>query len=126
MKRGSNVAVLVGVVGGAAIFFGVMVWYFAMVDRRPPPMPDMGRGTRSNGAKPAAAESEDLVMETGALDIVPLSELHVKIKSGKALSVEVSKDSGLTAKVESNAVTITAAKEAKGGRPSDNRQGRQG
>ena len=46
------------------------------------------------------------------LDIVPLSELHVTIKAGKAASVEVPKDAGLTAKVEGDTVTIAAAKDA--------------
>ncbi len=117
-KRLSIVTALMGAVGGVALFVGGMAFYFTRVERLPPPLPpSMGGGAPSGAGKSAAAakDDEDLVMETPVIDIVPLSELHLKIKSGKALSVEVPKDSGLTAKVEDTAVTISASKDAKEG-----------
>lgn len=44
--------------------------------------------------------------------MVPLEELHLKIATGKAESVEVPKDSGLAAKLDGNGVKITASKDA--------------
>ena len=49
------------------------------------------------------------------LEIVPLSEMHVKIKSGKAECVETPKDSGLKAKIDGDGVTVSASKDAKEG-----------
>ena len=108
-KCANTVVALVGVLGGTAIFVGIMVWYFGRVDRAPLFMSPRG------APRPAWATKRtmgNLGLDTVVLDIVPLSELHVTIKAGKAASVEVPKDAGLTAKVEGDTVTIAAAKDA--------------
>ena len=109
-KRRNIVVAVVGVVGGSALFLGVMAWYFTRVDTAEFHQPKDG-----GIAKPVAKDSEDLLMDTDVIDIVPISEMRVKIKSGKAESVEVPKDSGLKANVDGDAVTISASKDAKEG-----------
>ena len=52
-KGGSPVAVLLGAVGGVAMFVGVMVWYFTLVDRPPPSLPHKEQGADSSGGTPA-------------------------------------------------------------------------
>jgi hypothetical protein len=108
-STGANtVAVVAGVVGGAALFVGVMAWYFWMAGQQAPPMPGTPVGIKSGG-------DENLVMETDMLDIVPLSELHLNVKSGKAEGVETPKESGLTAELDDKGVKIAASKDAKEG-----------
>jgi hypothetical protein len=116
-KRENTIAVIVGVVGGGALFVGVMVWYFWMAGQSAPPMPGTPIGTESGSgtATTPARSDEELVMETGVLDIVPLSELHLNITSGKAESVEVPKESGLAAELDGKGVKIMASKDAKEG-----------
>ena len=64
---------------------------------------------------PADKGNGNFALERDVLEIVPPSELHVKIVSGIADSVETPKDSGLTATLEGNSVKISAAKDAKVG-----------
>ena len=106
------IPILIGLVGGAAIFFGVMTWYFTRVD------PGGGPSGLERGAtksSPADKSNGSFTLEKDVLEIVPLSELHVKIVSGIAESVETPKDSGLTATLEGDSVKISAAKDAKSG-----------
>jgi len=106
------VPILIGLVGGAALFFGVMAWYFTRVD------PGGGAGGfKRHADKSSAADTVDgnFALETDVLEIVPLAEAHVKIVSGSAESVETPKDSGLTATLEGNSLKLSAAKDAKAG-----------
>ncbi|MGO8744998.1 MAG: hypothetical protein ACLQNE_03315 [Thermoguttaceae bacterium] len=130
------ILILIGVVGGGALFFGVMAWYFMRVDPGGGPSGLKGNATKSslpsaewtpflpNAAKGnkdathSSAPDKDngaLALEKDALEIVPFSELHVKIVSGIAENVETPKDSGLTATLERNSVKISAAKDARPG-----------
>ena len=72
-KGGSRVAILLGAVGGVAMFVGVMVWYFMLVDRPPPSLPHKSAGADSNGGTPAGAtkNSEALVMGAEVLEHCP-------------------------------------------------------
>lgn len=64
----------------------------------------------------AAAKGEDaVVLEFEEIDLMPAMQKKVAVKSGKAETVETPKEAGLTAKVEGNAVTVSAAKDAKEG-----------
>jgi len=106
------IPILIGLVGGAALFFGVMTWYFTRVD------PGGGPSGFEEGATkafPADKGNGNFALEKDVLEIVPLSELRVKIVSGIAESVEAPKDSGLTVTLEGNSVKISAAKDAKAG-----------
>jgi hypothetical protein len=105
------VAVLAGLLGGVALFVGIMAWYFLRVDQPPPFTSPVGGPAAGTGNK----ENETLVLETPVLDIVPLAETHVKVTSGKADSVEVPEQSGLTAKLEGDTLTIRADKDAREG-----------
>ena len=67
------------------------------------------------GGKAGARDSDALLLDTDVLEIVPLSEMHVKIKSGLVEGVELPKNVGLTAKVKGDDVTISASKDAKEG-----------
>ena len=107
------IPILIGLVVGAALFFGVMAWYFTRVDPGGGPPALRGEATKSS---PVGKGNGNLALEKDVLEIVPLSELHVKIVSGVAESVETPKDSGLTATLEGNSVKISAAKDAKAGR----------
>ena len=106
------IPILFGLVGGAAMFFGVMAWYFTRVDPGGGPSGFNGGATK---ASPADKANGNFALEKDVLEIVPLSELHVKVASGIAESVETPKDSGLTATLEGNSVKISAAKDAKAG-----------
>jgi hypothetical protein len=103
---------VIGLAGGTALLFGVMVWYFTKVDPSGAP-PRL----KENAAKssPADKGNGSLAWEKDVVEIVPLSELHVKIASGSAESVATPPGSGLTATLEGNSVKITAAKDAKAG-----------
>jgi hypothetical protein len=115
-RRENRMATVVGIVGGVAIFGGIMAWYFLRVDQPPPPGWPGAPAAAQPGGAPADDGGEHVVMETGILDIVPLSEFNVKVKAGKAASVEVPNGSGLKAKVvDGKAVTISAEKDAKEG-----------
>ncbi len=116
-KRENIIAVVAGVVGGVGLFVGVMIWYFWMAAQPAPPLPGTPLGGKSGSGTPAtpAHSNEDLVVETAVLDIVPLSELHVNITSGKAEGVEVPKESGLTAELDGKGLKIAACKDAKEG-----------
>jgi hypothetical protein len=56
-----------------------------------------------------------LLLEYEEIDIIPGAEKQVKVKSGKAEKVEAPPDSGVTAKVEGDKLTIAAGKDAKEG-----------
>ena len=55
-KGGSRVAILLGAVGGVAMFVGVMVWYFMLVDRPPPSLPHRAQRTPTAEHLPAPPE----------------------------------------------------------------------
>ena len=73
-KPQNLVIALVGVLGGSALFSAVMVWYFTTVDT--------AEFHRFKGGKAGAKDSDALLLDTDVLEIVPISEMHVKIKSG--------------------------------------------
>jgi hypothetical protein len=56
-----------------------------------------------------------VVLEHEEIDLIPGSDKQVKVKSGSARTAEGSNDSGITAKVEGDHVTIAAGKDAKEG-----------
>lgn len=114
-QRVAILAAIIGVVGGAVIFFGIMYLYNRGVSREAPPVPGVGGNATSGGTASDPFKADTLTMETGVVEIVPLSPVHVKVKSGKAASVDVPEDSGLTATIENNGVTISATTDAKKG-----------
>jgi hypothetical protein len=60
--------------------------------------------------------AEAIVFEYEEIDLIPGgAEKQVKVKSGKAESAEAPKDSGVTAKLEGDKLTVSAAKDAKAG-----------
>jgi hypothetical protein len=61
------------------------------------------------------AGDQVLLLEIDEIELAPEAEKQVNVKSGKAVSAEAPKDSGVTAKVEDGKVKITAAKDAKEG-----------
>jgi hypothetical protein len=125
-KSGSLGAVIVGIVGGLLLFGGIALWYFTRVDpiarQRAAEAKEAAEAKAVAGVKEAIAAKEAaarregvIVLEKDILDIVPLSEMHVKIVNGVAESTETPKESGLTAKVDGKTLTIHAGKEAKSG-----------
>jgi hypothetical protein len=58
---------------------------------------------------------EVLLLEVEEIDLIPGAEKQVKVKTGKAETVEAPKDSGVTAKAEGDKLTISAGKDAKEG-----------
>jgi hypothetical protein len=62
-----------------------------------------------------AKGEEVIVFESEEITLAPGDEKEVKVKSGKAEKAEAPKDSGVTAKVEGDKVTVSASKEAKEG-----------
>jgi len=56
-----------------------------------------------------------LLFEYEEIDLIPGAEKQVKVKSGKAETAEAPPDSGVTAKVEGDKLTIAAGKDAKEG-----------
>ncbi|MGO9114713.1 MAG: hypothetical protein ACLP9L_36315 [Thermoguttaceae bacterium] len=116
-KRENTIAGVVGIVGGGGLFLAVIVWYFWMVAQPAPPLPGttLGANSGSGTAAMPAHNDDDVVAEYSLFDIIPLSEQHLNIKSGKAKSVDVPKESGLTAELDGNGVKIVASKDAKEG-----------
>jgi len=106
------ILILIGLVGGGAMYFGVMAWYFTRVDPGGGPSGFKRAATKSSSAD---VGNGNFVLEKDAIEIIPLSEVQVKIVSGIAESAEPPKDSGLTATLEGNRVNISAAKDAKAG-----------
>jgi hypothetical protein len=106
------ILVLIGLVGGAALYFGVMAWYFTRIDPGGGPPGLEGDATTSSSDD---VGNGNLALDMNDLEVVPLSEAQVKSVSGSAESVETPKDSGLTASLEGNSVKILAAKGAKAG-----------
>ncbi len=141
------IPMLIGLLGGTVLFFGVMAWYFTRVDPGGGPpglkgnarnsslpsvgwtpfLPDAAKGNKDATQSPAPDKGNgNLALEKDALEIVPLSELHVKIVSGIAENVETGKDSGLTATLEGNSVKISAAQGCQAGPASGHNPGCQG
>jgi hypothetical protein len=58
---------------------------------------------------------EVLLLQYEEIDIIPGAEQQVNVKSGKAVTAEAPKESGVTAKVEGGKVTIAASKDANEG-----------
>jgi hypothetical protein len=56
-----------------------------------------------------------VVLEVEEIDLIPGAEKQVKVKSGSAKTADAPKDSGVTAKVEGDHLTVAAAKDAKDG-----------
>ena len=56
-----------------------------------------------------------VVLEYEEIDLVPGADKQVKVKSGSAKTAEAPKDSGVTAKVEGDHLTVAAGKDAKEG-----------
>jgi hypothetical protein len=56
-----------------------------------------------------------VVLEVEEIDLIPGSDKQVKLKSGAAQAAEAPKDSGVTAKVEGDHLTIATGKDAKEG-----------
>jgi hypothetical protein len=76
-----------------------------------------GGSSSPSGSGPGPGPSADvLVLEYEEIDLVPGADKTVKVKSGKAESVEgPPKDAGVTAKLEGDKLTISAGKDAKEG-----------
>ena len=66
-------------------------------------------------ASGSAQDGEVLLLVSEEIELIPGTEKQVQVKAGKAETVEAPKDSGVTAKVEGDKVTIAAAKDAKEG-----------
>ena len=113
-RPGYLVPTIIGLVVGLGLFVGVMTWYFWMVNQPVPPLPGTPLGQNS-GTVPKPGEDDNLLLDATVVDIIPLSELHLKIVNGIAESVETPADSGLTAKLDGNRVTVNASKTAKAG-----------
>jgi hypothetical protein len=71
--------------------------------------------TWSSSSKTSPGGEETLVIETEEIILEPGSEKVVKVKQGKAASAEAAKDSGVSAKVDGDKVTVSADKDAKEG-----------
>jgi hypothetical protein len=72
--------------------------------------------TSSTTSAPKGSEVvEVLELDLYEVDLVPGTDKDVKVKTGKAESVEAPKESGVTAKVADGKVTVSAAKDAKEG-----------
>jgi hypothetical protein len=56
-----------------------------------------------------------VVLEYEEIDLIPGADKQVKVKSGSAKTAEAPKDSGVTAKVEGDHLTIAAGKDPKEG-----------
>jgi hypothetical protein len=67
-----------------------------------------------DGAKPAGT-GDVLVLEYETIELLPGGEKHVKVKTGKAETVDAPVDKGITAKTDGGSVTVSAAKDAKEG-----------
>ena len=106
------ILILVGLVGGIALYFGVEAWYFTRVDPGGGPPGFDGSTTKSSADEIHYA---NIVLECNSIEIAPRSESHVKIVSGSAESVETPKDSGLTATLEGKSVKISATEKTKAG-----------
>jgi hypothetical protein len=67
------------------------------------------------GGTTTGKADEVLVLEYEEIDLIPGQEKPVKVTKGKAEKAEAPADSGVTAKVEGDKLTISAAKDAKEG-----------
>jgi hypothetical protein len=69
-----------------------------------------------NASSPSGKPADGvLLLEIDEIELLPEAEKQVNVKSGKAVSAEAPKDSGITAKVDDGKVKIAAAKDAKEG-----------
>lgn len=71
--------------------------------------------TWSSNSKSNPGNEEVLTIETEEIVLEPGTEKVVKLKQGKAATAEAAKDSGLSAKVDGDKVTVSADKDAKEG-----------
>jgi hypothetical protein len=65
--------------------------------------------------KGGSGSGDVVVLEYEEIDLIPGSDKQVRVKSGSAQAAEAPKDSGVTAKVEGDHLTIAASKDAKEG-----------
>jgi hypothetical protein len=93
-----------GIVGFMFLFGTLVLLASAGCDK---PSDKKGTGSAQGG--------DVLVLEYEEIDLIPGTEKPVKVKSGKADTAEAPKDSGVTAKVEGDKVTVAAGKDAKEG-----------
>jgi hypothetical protein len=66
----------------------------------------------SPGTSTGKGGDEVLLLEYEEIDIIPGAEKQVSVKTGKPVTAEAPKDSGVTAKVEGGKVTVAASKDA--------------
>ena len=104
--------VLIGLVGGTALYFGVEAWYFTRVD--PGGGPSGGKGPAMKLFS-ADQVNENFDLERDGVEVVPPADVNVQIGNGIATHVEVPADSGLTAILEGSRLKISVAKDAKAG-----------
>jgi hypothetical protein len=74
-----------------------------------------GCGPETPSGPKSSPVADILLLEVDEIELVPGTDKDVKVKTGKAESVEAPKESGLTAKVADGKVTVSAAKDAKEG-----------
>ena len=106
------ILILIGLVVGGALYFGVMAWYFTGVD------PGGGPSGRKGHAMklPFAGDGNaDFNLQADGVEVSPPADVDVKIGNGIAKNVEVPEDSGLTAILEGSRLKISVAKDAKSG-----------
>jgi hypothetical protein len=69
-----------------------------------------------SGDNPKSREkAEVFVLETYEITLSPGEQKDIKVKTGKPETAEADKESGVTAKVEGDKVTVSASKDAKEG-----------
>ena len=108
----ATVLVLIGLVVGGALYYGVMAWYFTGVDPGGGPSGRKGHAIKLPSAGDGNA---DFNLELDGVEVSPPADVHVKIGNGIAKNVEVPEDSGLTAILEGNRLKVSVAKDAKSG-----------
>ena len=106
------ILILIGLVGGGVLFFGIMAWYFTRVDPGGGPS---GRKGHTMKLPSAGDGNADFNLEADGVEVSPPADVNVKIGNGIAKNVEVPEDSGLTAILEGNRLKISVAKDAKSG-----------
>ena len=74
-----------------------------------------GCDSTSTSAPKGSAAGDVLLLEVDEIEILPGADKDIHVKTGKAVSAEAPKDSGLTAKVADGKVTISATQDAKEG-----------
>jgi hypothetical protein len=74
-----------------------------------------GDNKKTDSAKDGTKDADVVLLEYEEIDLIPGNEKEVKLKKGKAESVEPPKDTGVSAKVEDGKVIVKADKDAKEG-----------